>query len=77
MENWIGHHPVFFQGAKVEASDTLWSEFQACIKFGIDPDIMFAKDRFSRMMITGGSIADNAINNMRSYDANEEAKSRR
>lgn len=68
---------MFFEGAKVEASDTLWAELQACIKFGIDPDIMFSKDRFSRMLITGGSVADSAINSMRQHDAAQEAKSRR
>lgn len=50
----------------------LWAEFQACIKLGIDPDVMFAKDKFSRMLITGGSIADGAIGNMRQYDRQKE-----
>jgi hypothetical protein len=50
----------------------LWSEFQACIKLSIDPDIYFAKDKFSRMMITGGSIADGAISSMRQYDVAKE-----
>jgi hypothetical protein len=42
------------------------------MKMGIDPDVMFAKDRFSRMMITGGSLADGAINAMRQYDMAKE-----
>ena len=46
----------------------LWAEFQACIKMGIDPDVMFAKDRFSRILIVGGAMADNAISSMRQYD---------
>ena len=65
---WFGNHPVFKEGVKVNASDTLWSELQACIKFGLDPDEYFKKDKFSRMMITGGSVADSAIEAMRSYD---------
>jgi len=56
----------------VNASDTLWSEFQACIKLGIDPDVMFKKDRFSRMLIVGGSVADSAIEAMRGYDTAKE-----
>jgi hypothetical protein len=38
------------------------------IKLGLDTDDYFKKDRFSRMLITGGSVADNAISAMRSYD---------
>ena len=56
------------------ASDSLFAEFQACVKLGIDPDIYFQKDRFSRMLIVGGSIADSAISNMRSFDMAEESK---
>ena len=52
----------------MNASDNLWSEFKACIKLGIDPDVMFAKDRFSRMLIVGGSVADSAIEAMTAYD---------
>ena len=52
----------------MSASDTLWSEFQACLKFGLDPEAYFAKDRFMRMYITGGVIADNAISAMRQHD---------
>ena len=68
----LGNHPVFKDGPKVSASDNLWAEFQACIKLGIDPDVMFAKDRFSRMMITGGSLAEGAISAMRQYDMAKE-----
>jgi len=42
------------------------------MKFGIDPDAYFQKDRFSRMMITGASVADGAINNMRQWDKAKE-----
>jgi len=45
---------------------------QACMKFGIDPDVMFAKDRMSRALIVGSSMADNAINTMRQYDRQKE-----
>lgn len=64
---------MFSEGAKVEAEDgALWAEMQACMKFAIDPSVMFAKDRFERMMIVGASIADNAINSMRSFDKAHE-----
>lgn len=72
LELWFGNHPVFKEGVKINASDTLWSEFQACIKLGIDPDEMFKKDKFSRMLIVGGSVADSAIEAMRSYDTAKE-----
>lgn len=39
---------------------------------GLDPDQYFKKDRFSRMMIVGGYIADSAISSMRQYDISEE-----
>lgn len=39
---------------------------------GLDPDQYFQKDRFSRMMIVGGYIADSAISSMRQYDISEE-----
>ncbi len=38
------------------------------MKLGLDPESYFKKDRFTRMMITGGSVADGMINSMRSYD---------
>lgn len=57
--------------------DGLWAEFQACIKLGIDPDVMFAKDRFSRMLITGGAVADGMINSMRSYDTAKMREAKR
>lgn len=48
---------------------------------GIDPDIYFSKDRFSRMFIVGGYIADSAIQSMRQYDLAKqheiEAKNRK
>ena len=72
LERWLGRHAVFNYGPKVNASDTLWSEFQACLKFGLDPDTYFQKDRNSRIMITGGVIADSAIHSMRSYDVAKE-----
>lgn len=72
LELWFGNHPVFKEGVKINASDTLWSEFQACIKLGIDPDVMFKKDKLSRMLIVGGSVADSAIEAMRSYDMAKE-----
>lgn len=60
----------------VNASDPLWSEFQACMRLGIDPAEHFTKDRFSRMMNVGGVVADNAINAMRSYDMAKEREAR-
>ena len=72
LERYLGNHPVFHDGPKVSASDSLWSEFQACMKMGIDPDSYFNKDKFSRMLITGGSVADGMINSMRSYDIAKE-----
>lgn len=68
----LGRHKVFFEGPKVSAGDTLWSEFQACLKMGIDPTIYFEKDRFERAFITGGIVADGAINAMRSHDIAKE-----
>lgn len=66
---------MFNEGPKITSSaSTLWSEFQACIRLGIDPDIYFQKDRFSRIMIVGGIIADGAINSMRSYDMHQALK---
>lgn len=56
----------------MSAADNLWAEFQACVKLGIDPDVYFKKDRFSRMLITGGAVADNAISAMRQYDTAKE-----
>lgn len=58
----------------MNATDSLWSEFQACMKMGLDIDVYFLKNRASRMMITGGSIADGAINAMRSFDIAKERK---
>lgn len=73
IENLIGKHPAFLEGPKITAeSDGLWAEFQACMKLAIDPDVMFAKDKYMRMLIVGGVIADNAINAMRSYDIHKE-----
>lgn len=72
LEKWLGKHPVFNEGPSVAASDGLWAEFQACMRMGIDPDVQFAKDRFSRMMITGGVVADGAINAMRNWDVAKE-----
>lgn len=68
----MGRHTVFHEGPAVSASDQLWAEFQACIRLGIDPDVEFAKDRFSRMLITGGAVADGAINAMRQWDMAKE-----
>jgi len=42
------------------------------MRLGIDPDVQFAKDRFSRMLNTGGVVADGALNAMRSYDIAKE-----
>lgn len=39
---------------------------------GLDPDKYFQKERFSRMLIVGGYIADSAINSMRQYDMQKE-----
>lgn len=69
VENLIGNHPAFNEGPRIESgSDGLWAEFQACIELGIDPDVMFNKDRDSRMLITGGVAASRAISSMRHYD---------
>lgn len=54
------------------APDNMWAEFAACLKLGLDPDVYFQKDRNSRMMIVGGTIADGAINSMRQWDAAKE-----
>lgn len=72
LELWLGNHAAFHQGPKVNAADSLFAEFQACIKLGIDPDDYFKKDKFSRMLIVGGSIADSAIASMRQHDMREE-----
>lgn len=63
---------MFFDGPKITASDMLWAEFKACLKLGLDPDTYFSKDRFSRILITGGSVADGAINSMRDWDMAKE-----
>lgn len=72
MESLIGSHPAFNEGPRISSVDGLWSEFQACIRLGIDPDIEFAKNRFSRMMNAGGVVADGAIASMRRYDIEKE-----
>jgi len=72
LEQWLGRHNVFHEGPSITASDGLWAEFQACMRLGIDPDVQFAKDRFSRMLNTGGVVADGALNAMRSYDIAKE-----
>ncbi len=56
----------------MSASDQLWAEFQACMRLGIDPDVHFQKDRYSRMLNTGGVVADGAISAMRQYDVAKE-----
>lgn len=62
-------HPAFFEGPKITSEDEgLWTEFQACIELGIDPDVQFSKDRNSRMLIAGGVAASRAIRSMRQYD---------
>lgn len=68
MEWLLGNHPAFNEGPKVSANDMLWAEFNACWKMGIDPDVMFAKNREMRALITGGVIAGGAIESMRTYD---------
>jgi hypothetical protein len=65
----IGVHEAFLDGPTIESgADALWAEFQACLDLGLDPDIEFAKDRFSRMLITGGVVASRAIRSMRDFD---------
>ena len=66
-------HEVFKQGPKITAH-TIWSEFKACKAFGLDPDDYFAKHRHMRAFITGGVIADNALDAMRSHDMHKEAE---
>jgi hypothetical protein len=72
LEDWLDVHPVFREGPRVSAVGELWTEFQACLQFGIDPDAQFKKDKYSRMLITGGIVANGAINNMRNYDMAKE-----
>lgn len=72
MEDYLGKHPAFHEGPDIKASDMLWAEFQACLKLGIDPDVMFAKPRESRKLIVGGAVADSAIKAMRDYEAAKE-----
>ena len=79
LEDCIGNHAVFKERHKVttiDPSNNLFTEFRACLAMGLDPDFYFAKDKFMRMFIVGGYVADNAINNMRSYDSmkDKEAK---
>lgn len=62
-------HEAFHEGPEVwSESQGLWAEFQACIELGIDPDIQFAKNRYSRMLIAGGVLASRSISTMRQYD---------
>lgn len=63
---------MFNYGPKVSATDTLWSEFKACWEMGIDPEIYFSKERHMRALITGGVVAGNAIDAMRSHDLAKE-----
>lgn len=72
LERLLGKHAVFHEGPQVSAADQLWSEFQACLRLGIDPDVHFSKDRFSRMLNTGGVVADGAIRAMREWDMAKE-----
>lgn len=72
VERWLGNHPVFNEGFKVEAGDSLFAEYRACAALGLDIDAYFQKDRFSRMLIVGGYICESAINSMRAYDLNRE-----
>lgn len=67
-------HPALKQTHKVSADNMIWAEFKACKEMGIDPDVMFAKDRNMRALITGGVIASNALENMRLHDMAEDAK---
>lgn len=60
---------MFNEGATISAVDGLFAEFKACMALGIDPEIMFAKHRHMRCLLTGGVIAAGAIEAMRSYDA--------
>ena len=39
---------------------------------GLDPEEYLKKDKFMRMFITGGYIADSMINSMRQFDAAKE-----
>lgn len=69
LEDWMAYpHPALRQTHKVNSDNMLWPEFKACMTMGIDPDVMFAKDRNMRALITGGVIASNALENMRTYD---------
>ena len=52
----------------------IWSEFKACLAFGLDPDTYFAKDRFMRAFITGGHIASESLHAMIMYDSKPKAK---
>lgn len=64
-------HEAFKQGPRVTAH-SIWSEFKACKAFGLDPDIYFTKHRHMRAFITGGNIADTALETMKSYDGAKE-----
>lgn len=71
LNDWFDNHPIYKGGYKtttIDPYDSLFAEFRACMALGIDPDVYFKKDKLSRMMITGGYIADNALTNMRNYD---------
>lgn len=52
----------------------LWMEFKACMAFGLDPDIYFAKDRYMRAFITGGHVASESIHAMIDYDLRVKPK---
>lgn len=67
-------HPAFKSNIKVTSDNMLWAEFKACMTMGIDPEAMFKKERNMRALITGGVIASNALENMRSFDTAEEHK---
>lgn len=50
----------------------LFAEYRACAALGLDIEDYFKKDRYTRMLIVGGYIAESSLSSMRQFDIAQE-----
>lgn len=72
LEHWLGRHPVFREGPKIEAENMLYTEYKACAALGLDFSEYEKKDRYTKMLIVGGYVAESALSSMRQWDMAKE-----
>lgn len=76
LVDWLGVHEAL-KGSHVNTSEYgLWAEFRTIAALGIDVDIYFSKDRYTRQFLTGGVIAQGALTAMQQFDDHKEAEAK-